>query len=66
MTEPAKSGQVTIEVEGQRYTAHYVVDGELLRVSNEIGTLTTRYRGGSAPYQAEKLLARLVHEERRG
>jgi len=64
MAEPQKSGHVTLEVAGQRYTAYFVVEGEKLRVSNEIGTLTAPYYGGSAPHLAQKLLGRLVREER--
>jgi hypothetical protein len=40
------------------------VDDGKLNVSNEIGTLTAPYSGGSAPHQAQQLLARLVREER--
>jgi hypothetical protein len=64
MKETRKHGHVTLEVGGQRYTAYYVVDDGKLRVSNEIGTLIAPYIGGSAPLQAEKLLGRLVREER--
>ena len=64
MKETHKTGHVTLEIAGQRYTAYYVVDQGKLRVSNEIGMLTVPFAGGSAPLQAEKLLGRLVREER--
>lgn len=64
MTKSQKSGHVTFEVDGVRYTAYYVVDDGQLNVSNEIGTLTAPYVGGSAPHQAQQLLARLVRQER--
>lgn len=65
MKDTQKSGHVMLEVAGQRYTGYYVVEDGKLRLSNEIGTLTAPFSGGSAPLAAEKLLARLVHEERR-
>jgi hypothetical protein len=64
MAKAQKSGYVTFAVGQQRYTAYYVVDDGKLNVSNEIGTLTAPYSGGSAPLQAQHLLARLVREER--
>jgi hypothetical protein len=60
-----KSGQVSLLIAGRRYTGHYVLDGEELRVSNEIGTLTKRFRGGPVSEAAQQLLARLVREELR-
>lgn len=64
MAKAQKSGHVAIAVGTQRYTAYYVVEEGKLKVSNEIGTLTALYVGGSAPHQAQQLLARLVREER--
>jgi hypothetical protein len=64
MAKAKKSGHVTFAVGAQRYTAYYVVEDGKLTVSNEIGTLTAPYSGGSAPHQAQQLLARLVREER--
>lgn len=58
-----RSGQVSLVIGGRRYTGHYVLDGEELRVSNEIGTLVRRYHGNSLAQAAEQLLARLVREE---
>jgi hypothetical protein len=54
-----------LTVAGRRYTGHYVLEGEELRVSNEIGTLTKRFHGGPVSAAAEQLLARLVREELR-
>jgi hypothetical protein len=64
MIKVRKSGNVTFAVGTQRYTAYFVVEDGKLKVSNEIGTLTAPYSGGSAPHQAQQLLARLVREER--
>jgi hypothetical protein len=64
MVKAIKSGYVTFAVGSQRYTAYYVIEGDKLTVSNEIGSLTATYSGGSAPHQAQQLLARLVREER--
>jgi hypothetical protein len=64
MAKAKKSGHVTFAVGAQRYTAYYVVEDGKLKVSNEIGTLTAPYSGGSAPHLAQQLLARLVREER--
>jgi hypothetical protein len=58
-----KSGQVSMLVQGKKYTGYYVLEGDLLRVSTEIGTLSKRYTGGSLKHVAEQLLARLVREE---
>jgi len=60
-----KSGQVSLVVKGRRYTGHYVLEGDQLRVSNEIGTLIKPYRGSSLAQAAEQLLARLIREELR-
>jgi hypothetical protein len=61
-----KSGQVSMLVDGKRYTGHYVLEAETLRVSTEIGTLHKRFTGGSVKHMAEQLLARLVREELKG
>ena len=53
-------------VDGVRYTGHFILDGETLRVSTEIGTLTKRFTIGSVKHAAEELLARLVREELKG
>jgi hypothetical protein len=58
-----RSGQVSLVIAGRRYTGHYVLEGDELRVSNEIGTLVKRYQGNSLSQAAEQLLARLVREE---
>ncbi len=58
-----KSGQVSLLIAGRRYTGHYVLEGDQLRVSNEIGTLIKPYRGSAIAPAAEQLLARLVREE---
>jgi len=60
-----RSGQVSLVIVGRRYTGHYVLEGDELRVSNEIGTLIKRYHGNSLAQAAEQLLARLVREELR-
>jgi len=61
-----RSGQVSMTVDGRRYTGHYVLEGEMLRVSTEIGTLQKRFVAGSVKHVAEQLLARLVREELKG
>jgi hypothetical protein len=61
-----KSGLVSMLVEGKRYTGHYVLEAEVLRVSTEIGTLSKQFNGGSVKFLAEQLLARLVREELKG
>ena len=53
-------------VDGVRYTGGYTLEGETLRVSTEIGTLTKRFTAGSLKHAAEELLARLVREELKG
>jgi len=61
-----KSGVVSMLVDGVRYTGGYTLEGETLRVSTEIGTLTKRFTAGSLKHAAEELLARLVREELKG
>jgi hypothetical protein len=58
-----RSGNIAMTVDGKRFTGSYLLDGDILQVSTEIGTLRKHYKGGSLKHVAEQLLAKLVREE---
>jgi len=49
--------------DGVKYVGYYFVEGDVIKVSTETGTLSRPVRGIPVKELAQQLLAKLVHEE---
>jgi hypothetical protein len=58
-----QSGTVALVRGGKRFTGYYFVDGDILQVSTEIGTLRRKIMNSPVKELAEQMLAKLVREE---
>ncbi|HTU65325.1 MAG TPA: hypothetical protein VMF52_05215 [Steroidobacteraceae bacterium] len=58
-----KTGQVSMMRDGVKYVGYWFVEGDVIKVSTETGTMSRPIKDVPVKELASQLLAKLVHEE---
>ena len=58
-----KTGQVSMMRDGVKYVGYWFVEGDVIKVSTETGTLSRAIKDVPVKELAAQLLAKLVHDE---